>query len=190
MRLNRIGALAALLLTTSACSHLPMGPTAYSALPSNPPAGLAPATLPATLAPAAAPLAEAAPVRPETDVALAPVVIPGTWKLRDVETRRGSVNPLAALEASVRTRLAWETLHPEDLSEQPKPAARSFRSLRTDVTETSATSAAGSPAGSPAKASADAKLSAEPPATYNREAAMTALLKGGKDAAKSICSGC
>ena len=163
MRLYRIGALAAVLLTASACSRLPMGPTAYSALPSASSVGVTPPT--------------ATPIRPETDMALAPVVIPGTWTLRDVGTRRGSVYPSAVLEASVRTRMAWKALHPDILSDRWAPVARS---LRADVTETAATSSA--------KASDRSAFAA--PASYDREAAMSTLLKGGKDAAKSICSGC
>ena len=165
MRLYRLGALAAVLLTASACSQLPMGPTAYSALPSGPPVSVPPPA--------------AARVQPDADVALAPVVIPGTWKLPNVGTRPGSVNPSAVLEASVRTRMAWKVLHPEVLSERRAPVARSFGA---DVTETAATSSATT---SPATSAAD-----RVPANYNREALMSTLLKGGKDAARSICSGC
>ena len=176
MRLNRIATLAAVLLTVGACSRMPMGPTAYSALPADPTA--------AVTVPVAPPRADVAAIQPEADVALTPVVIPGTWTLRGTETLRGSVNPAAVLDASVRSRMAWKALRPEDLLERSILAARSVRSLATDIVETSATTRGKAPAaGRPL-------LSADAPATYDREATMSALLRGGQNAAKSICSGC
>lgn len=164
-----IAALGAVAMLTSACSRLPIGPTAYSALPAA-----TVASVPAR--PVVLPL-----VSPEINAALPSAVIPGTIKTQKAESRSGGVNPAAVLEASMRTRMAWETLHPADLS---KPPLMAMRSIGADVAETGATStASGLKAGKPATVAAD-------PLTYDREATMDRLVKGGRDAAKAICSGC
>lgn len=166
---KRIAALGAVLMLTSACSRLPIGPTAYSALPAA-----TVASIPAQ--PVALPVVPA-----EMSAALPSVAIPGTIKTRAAESRSGGVNPTAVLEASMRTRMAWETLHPADLLKPPVLAARS---IGADVAETGATSvASGLKTGKPVPIAAA-------PLTYNREATMDRLVKGGRDAAKAICSGC
>jgi hypothetical protein len=163
-----IAALGAVAMLTSACSRLPIGPTAYSALPAA-----TVASVPAR--PVVLPLVSA-----EIDDALPSVVIPGTITTRKAESGSGGVNPVAVLEASRRTRMAWETLYPGDLLKPPAVATRSFGA---DVAEIGATYAAsGLKIGKPAPAAA-------PPA-YDREATMGRLVQGGRDAVKAICSGC
>lgn len=164
-----IAALGALAMLTSACSRLPIGPTAYSSLPaataaSDPAQPMVLSSVPAAI-----------------DTAVPSIIIPGTIKTREAESKAGGVNPTAVLEASMRTRMAWETLRPADLLRPPSMAARS---IGADVIETGATSAASSL--KPSKLSRVAAV----PMTYDREATMDRLVKGGRDAAKAICSGC
>ncbi|MGU3668817.1 hypothetical protein ACLBX9_31945 [Methylobacterium sp. A49B] len=190
MTLKRIGTLAAVLLTSGACSHLPMGPTAYSALPSAAPAGPQPVAVQSAgsaARPAEGDVGLAAPVTASPVSAppvLAPVVIPGMPKLQEADTGRGGSNPSAVLDASTRTRMAWKALHPENLTERSILASRSTRMTGADtVTMSAASNARGG--------AADRSLtSTGSPATYDRDAAMSALLKGGQDAARPICSGC
>ncbi|MGU3465142.1 hypothetical protein ACLBXO_09820 [Methylobacterium sp. C33D] len=163
-------------LTSSACSHAPLMPTAYSALP--PPTAM-PAAAPSTGA-----LVDAAAPRAEADIGPLPVVIPGTLKLKDAETGQRGVNPLAALDASVRNRMTWKSLHPENLSKPAIYPGLSRMANGVDVGETSATRKDNIPGFD--RELATKRIMSE----YNREAAMAALLKGGRDAAKSVCSGC
>jgi hypothetical protein len=166
---KRIAALGAVLLLTSACSRLPIGPTAYSSLPAATVASIPaqPVVLPAVSA-------EMSTARPS-------VAIPGTLKMPAAESGSRGVNPTAVLEASKRARMAWAPLHPADLL---KPPALAARSVGADVAETGATSVTRDPRiGKAASAGAVAL-------TYDREATMDRLVKGGRDAAKAICSGC
>ncbi|MBE7200334.1 MAG: hypothetical protein INR70_21365 [Parafilimonas terrae] len=195
MTLKRIGTLAAVLLTSGACSHVSMGPTAYSALPSAAPAAPQPVAVQSTgsaARPAEGVVGLAAPVSASAVLAspvsdppvLAPVVIPGMPKLQEADTGRGGSNPSAVLDASTRTRMAWKALHPENLTERSILASRAARMAGADTVTMSAVSNARGGA-------VDRSLtSAGSPATYDREAAMSALLKGGQDAARPICSGC
>jgi len=114
--------------------------------------------------------ASSAPATPVSTVPEAPVeslvdlpriVIPGTLTVPVATVEPHGLNPNAALDTSRRSRMTWEALHPGDLL---KP---------------------------PVLASADGAVSAGvAPRTYDREAAMDRLLKGGRDAASGICSGC
>jgi hypothetical protein len=166
---KRIVAFGAVLLLTSACSRLPIGPTSYSSLPA----------VEAVSLPAQPVALQAVPA--EMSAALPPTAIPGTLKAPSAESVSRGVNPSAVLEASMRAHRAWGALHPGELL---KPRALATRSVGADVAETGATSAAGDPAtGKPASA-VTATLA------YDREAAMDRLVKGGRDAAKAICSGC
>lgn len=175
MTLKRIGTLAAVLLTSSACSYVPMGPTAYSALPSSTATGLQPVAVQG---------AGSAAQPAEGDFALGPVVIPGMPRRQEADIGRNGLNPAAVLDDSARTRMGWKALHPEDLQERSVLASRSARSIGADgVTMSAASNARAAAADRP-------PASVEAPANYDREAAMSALLKGGQDAARHICSGC
>ncbi|SFM56746.1 hypothetical protein [Methylobacterium pseudosasicola] len=96
----------------------------------------------------------------ETVAALPRIVIPGTMTVPMVAEPHG-LNPNAALDTSRRSRMTWEALRPGELVKPPVLAA----------------------AGRPAAANSA-------PQTYDREAAMDRLLKGGRNAASGICSGC
>ena len=140
-----------LVLLAGACSRLPNVPTAYSALP--PGAGDT-----ASL--------RAAPAEPAT---LLPVVIlPGTLKDLGVRSAPPGVNPNAVLDASMRTRMTWESLRPADLLKPPALGA----------------------AGSATAGLARPERPTIAALIYDREAAMDRLLKGGRGVEKSICSGC
>lgn len=166
---KRIAALGAVLLLASACSRPPIGPTTYSALPAVTVASIStqPVTRPVAL--------------DERNATLPSVAIPGTSKVRAEESGFPGVNPTAVLEASMRTRMAWRTLHPADLL---KPPALAARSVGADVAETGATSVAKDRGMSKPASTAAVAL------TYNREAKMDRLVKEGRAAATSICSGC
>lgn len=168
MAFKRIGTLV-VVLTSSACSHLPLMPTAYSSLP--------PASATGPLVGAAAPHAEA-------DLGPLPVVIPGTLKLRESEIGQRGVNPLAVLDSSTRSRATWKSFRPENLAKPPVYTGLSRMASGLDVGETSATRKETVPGFDRERATR--RILSE----YNREATMTTLLKGGRDAAKSICSGC
>ncbi|MCJ2144235.1 hypothetical protein [Methylobacterium sp. E-066] len=96
----------------------------------------------------------------ETVAALPRIVIPGTLRV-PVAVEPHGLNPNAALDTSRRSRMSWETLRPGELLKPPVLAA----------------------AGRPVSANTA-------PQTYDREAAMDRLLKGGRNAASGICSGC
>lgn len=166
---KRIAALGAVLLLASACSRLPLGPTTYSALPAVTVASIS--TQPVTR-----PVASA-----ERSATPPSVSITGTSKARAAESGFHGVNPTAVLEASVRTRMAWGTLHPADLS---KPPSLTARSVGADVAETGATSVTKDRGISKPASTATVAL------TYNREAKMERLVKGGRAVATSIYSGC
>lgn len=175
MAFRRIGTLV-VVLTSSACSHAPLMPTAYSALP------------PPTAMPAAAsstgPLVDAAAPHAEADIGPWPVVIPGTLKLKAAEIGQRGVNPLAVLDSSMRNRMSWKSLHPENLTKPPIYSGLSRMANGVDVGETSATPKDNIPGFD--RELAKKRILSE----YNREAAMAALLKGGRDASRSVCSGC
>jgi hypothetical protein len=120
MTVRRIAALAAVLLTASACSRLRMRPAAYSSLPR------------ATMHNKVAALAPAPAISAAVNVFPLPVIIPGTLKKPRAGSGQGGVNPTAVLEASMRSHMAWEPLRSADI---PKPPAL----------ETSSTSATGGP---------------------------------------------
>ncbi|MDP4006307.1 hypothetical protein [Methylobacterium sp. NEAU K] len=152
-----------LVLLAGACSRLTNVPTTYSALP-----------------PVSASALAAAPADVVAD--LPPVVIPGTMRVPATDGGSRGVNPTAALDASRHTRLAWEALRPADLLKPPALAAASRgRSSPADVTETAATAT---------RASSIDKPAAIATLTDDREATMERLLKGGRNAASAICSGC
>lgn len=174
MAFKRIGTLVAV-LASSACSHVPLSPTAYSALP--PPTAMAATTAPT------APLVDLAAPQPEADDGPMPVVIPGTLKLQNAELGQRGVNPLAVLDFSRRSRLAWKTLRPQDLIKPPVYASVSRMYDDVDIRETATTSGKGSAPESGLKAG-------KAPLEYDREATMETLLKGGRMATSSICSGC
>ena len=172
MIVKRIATFATVLLLTSACSCLPIGPTAYSSLP--------PQTMPSV----AAPVAQAPVVSGEVDAAPLPVIIPGTLKTPEIAITHHGVNPTDVLEASTRSRVAWKPLRSADLLKPPAFAGRSLQVASQDVTETASTSAT-------ERSAVDKRGPATIAVpTYNREATMDRLVKGGRDAAKAICSGC
>ena len=172
MIVKRITVLATVLLLTSACSRLPIGPTAYSALP------------PQTMASVAAPVIQAPVVSAEVDVAPSPVFIPGTLKTPEIAITQHGVNPTDVLEASTRSRMAWKPLRSADLLKPPAFAGRSSLVASQDVTETASTPAPERPEVGKRAPAAIVALS------YNRETTMDRLVQGGRDAAKDICSGC
>jgi hypothetical protein len=175
MAFRRIGTLVAV-LTLGACSHAPLMPTAYSALPP-------PTAMPAATA-STGPLVGAAAPRAERDIDPLPVVIPGTLKLTDAQIGQNGVNPLAVLDSSMRNRMSWKSLRPENLTKPPIYSGLSRMSNGAGVGEASATQKDNIPGFD--KDLATKRIMSE----YNREAAMAALLKGGRGAAKSVCSGC
>ncbi|MDH2311284.1 hypothetical protein [Methylobacterium brachiatum] len=97
----------------------------------------------------------------EAPAALPRIVIPGTLTVPVTVFEPRGLNPNAVLDSSRRSRMTWEALHPGDLLKPPALAA----------------------AGQPAPSGAA-------PRTYDREAMMDRLLKGGRNAAGGICSGC
>lgn len=107
MAFKRIGMLA-VVLTSSACSHLPLMPTAYSSLSASP-----------ALAPSMKPFVNGAVPQAEADLGPSPVVLPGTLKLKDAEIGRHGVNPQSALDASARNRATRKTFHPESPTKPP-----------------------------------------------------------------------
>jgi hypothetical protein len=173
MAFKRIGTLV-VVLALSACSHPPLMPTAYSSLPAASPASVS----------STGPIVVSAPPRVEADLGPIPVIIPGTLKLQEDEIGRHGVNPLAVLDSSARSRATWKTFRPDNLTRPPVYTGLSRMSNGLDAGSTSA----------PRKATApgfDRELAMKIiPSEYNREATMATLLKGGRDAAKSICSGC
>jgi hypothetical protein len=96
-----------------------------------------------------------------TAVDLPRIVIPGTLTAPVAAVESRGLNPNAALDSSRRSRMTWEALHPGELLKPPALAA----------------------AGQPVPSGAA-------PRTYDREAMMDRLLKGGREAATGICSGC
>ena len=147
---QRVAALG-LVLLAGACARLPNVPTAYSALPA-----LSVSSAPARMSPARS--VPDAPV--EASVDLLRIVIPGTMTVPVAAVEPRGINPSAALDSALRTRMAWEALRPADLL---KPAATmTGRSASTEIVTR----------------------------TYDREAMMDRLLKGGRQAASGICSGC
>jgi hypothetical protein len=169
---KRIATFGLVLLAVGGCSGLQLGSTAYSSLP--------PAAMPGAGASSA--VISAAPFR--QDAALAPVVIPGTLLTPQASNSRRGVNPTAMLEATGRARSFSELPHSANYSKAPALAIRSHGSIGSDVTETGATSATG------ASTTSQRNSTAIDPQNYNREAEMDRLVKGGRDAAKPICSGC
>jgi hypothetical protein len=118
--------------------------------------------LPRTVSSGAAVPAATVPEAPvEAPAALPRIVIPGTLTVPVAVFEPRGLNPNAVLDSSRRSRMTWEALHPGDLLKPPALAA----------------------AGQPAPAGAA-------PRTYDREAMMDRLLKGGRNAASGICSGC
>ncbi|MCJ2123173.1 hypothetical protein [Methylobacterium sp. J-077] len=97
----------------------------------------------------------------ESVVDLPRIVIPGTMTVPVAAVEPRGLNPNAALDTSRRSRMTWEALRPGELLKPPVLAS----------------------AGRPASTGV-----ATP--TYDREAMMDRLLKGGRDAASGICSGC
>lgn len=168
MMVKRTATFGLVLLAMGGCSRLPLGSNAYSSLP---PAGIHTAETP-SVADSAAPLGR--------DVALAPVVIPGTLlTLRANDGRRG-VNPTAALEAPGRGHLLTQPVHSGDHS-QAALVNRPRKLIDGDVKATGSTVAsAPSERDRPVINTQD----------YNREVVMDRLVKGGSAAAKPICSGC
>ncbi|CAM2915935.1 hypothetical protein JHFBIEKO_0735 [Methylobacterium mesophilicum] len=117
--------------------------------------------LPRTPASVAAVPVVATPEAPAEAVAALPrIVIPGTMTIPVPAFEPRGLNPGAALDSSRRSRLAWEALRPADLLRPPVLAAG--RSAPSTI----------------------------PAQTYDRDAAMERLLKGGHAAASGICSGC
>ncbi|CAA2159044.1 hypothetical protein MBRA_04280 [Methylobacterium brachiatum] len=118
--------------------------------------------LPRTVSSGAAVPAATVPEAPvEAPAALPRIVIPGTLTVPVTAFEPRGLNPNAVLDSSRRSRMTWEALHPGDLLKPPALAA----------------------AGQPAPSGAA-------PRTYDREAMMDRLLKGGRNAAGGICSGC
>lgn len=176
MVVKRIAALA-LVLLTGACARFPSVPTAYSALPPLAAAGRV--TAPAILSPAS-------PTALSTASAAPAVIIPGTPTASRAEGRAQGraqgVNPTAVLETSMRTRMAWEPLHPGDLL--MPPAARSRTRLAGG--DVAGGEAAEARAGVPLREAAPPVL----PHPYDRDAAMNRLLKRSVATVSTICSGC
>ncbi|KNY20183.1 hypothetical protein AKJ13_23910 [Methylobacterium sp. ARG-1] len=110
---------------------------------------------------AAVPVATLPEAPVESPAALPRIVIPGTLTVPVTAFEPRGLNPNAVLDSSRRSRMTWEALHPGDLLKPPALAA----------------------AGQPAPSGAA-------PRTYDREAMMDRLLKGGRNAASGICSGC
>lgn len=164
MMVKRIAALGLVLLSMGGCSRLQLGSTAYSSLPS---AGIP------SIPNSAAPLGR--------DAALAPVVIPGTLLTPQVNNGRRGVNPTAALEASELGHSLTQPMHSVDYSQTTALANRPHHATGVDVTATGST-------GAPVPNERD--QAATDRQDYNREAAMDRLVKGGREAAKPICSGC
>ena len=173
MVLKRIVALGIVLPATTACSLLPTGRGVYSALP--PVAATSPAI----------PVDDTAAAVSDLDIDLPPAPIPGAPTTLESAAGRGGVNPSAVLEASMRARTGWKVLRPTDIPERSALAARLDNPAGPDVARTAAIPAAKGP---PLGANASTTVMALEDG--RSAAAMSRLARNGREAEKTICSGC
>jgi hypothetical protein len=119
-----------------------------------------------------------------SDAALPPTSEPGRPLKPGLGRNRGGVNPSAELTSSMRARVAWAPLRPDQLSQKPAFVTPSANLSGSDPTAAPAGTASVTPA-----AKSDFKRGSAPPAR-NSEAAFDRLERESRQDAKPICSGC
>jgi hypothetical protein len=161
---------AGIALLLGACSlRLPNTPVAYTSLRPDS------ASVGEVAAPgAAAVLTDASPVLPPIEAIPPVAAMPGDFIGAIPERAKGTLDPVAVLEASSAARARWKTLRPSELARAPLLANRlAFEASMQN--------------GSAAATAAAVNLATQ---SYDRDAAMKRLLDGGQAAAKPICDGC
>lgn len=171
-------AVAGIGLLAGGCSLRPLGtPSAYSSLPSHE----ASAHSALTTSPRTASVVAASGFGP---MRLAPTpVMPGDVVGAISEPRGSRIDPVASLKSSMVASSQWETLRPGNLTRAPLLQSRLAAALasigRGDV-QTGSVPGAHDVVAAPAPKTKD----------YDREAAMTRLIEGGRIASRKICDGC
>jgi hypothetical protein len=165
-------------LLAGACSLRPLGtPAAYSSLPAED----ASVHVTATRNVAPRDLTAASAFGPAR-LAVAPVM-PGDFVGAQAEPRGVRIDPVASLKSSMQASSQWETLRPGSLTRAPLLQSRLAAALasigRSDV-QTGSVHGANEMTPPPSRKNDD----------YDREAAMSRLVEGGRIAARKICEGC
>jgi hypothetical protein len=110
------------------------------------------------------------------------VVIPGTLTTQPSSAPGRGVNPLAVLQRSVSVKADQESLR------VGKPTERHLLTNRSEKAGLSPSTL--EPTSTASLQALDKGAAQYPTENYDREATMNRLMKGGQEAAKSICNGC